>query len=121
MKNLKNALAITTILLGLGGSVVLAQQPAHDHSPAVADTPSTKGFKEVNMKMMKAMEMTYTGNSDVDFVRSMIPHHQGAIDMAKVQLANGKDPQLLEMAKQIIADQEKEIAVMQAWLKKNAK
>ena len=65
--------------------------------------------------------MEFTGNSDVDFVQGMVPHHQGAIDMAKVQLQHGKDPELRKMAQKIISDQEKEIAEMQAWLKKNKK
>jgi uncharacterized protein (DUF305 family) len=51
----------------------------------------------------------------------MIPHHQGAIDMAKVELAHGKDAELRKMAQKIVDDQEKEIAQMQEWLKKNAK
>jgi uncharacterized protein (DUF305 family) len=71
--------------------------------------------------MMKGMDIAYTGNADVDFVRGMIPHHQGAIDMAKVQLKHGKDQETRTLAQKIIADQEKEIEQMQAWLKKSAK
>ena len=71
------------------------------------------------MKMMRDMTVPYTGNSDVDFVRGMIPHHQGAIDMAKVQLAHGKDPAIPALSEKIITDQEKEIAQMSDWLKKN--
>jgi uncharacterized protein (DUF305 family) len=89
--------------------------------PNPSDSPSTKAFKEAGMKMMKNMEVTFTGNTDVDFVRAMMPHHQGAIDMAKVELAHGKNPDMRKMAQKIIRDQEKEISQMQAWLKKNAK
>ena len=92
-----------------------------DMMPAVSDNASTKAYKDSHMKMMKEMHVTFSGNADVDFVRNMIPHHQGAIDMAKVELQYGKDPALKEMAQKIIADQEKEIAQMQTWLKKNAK
>lgn len=57
-----------------------------------------------------------TGDADVDFVNGMIPHHQGAIDMAKILKENGKDPMLLKMADDIIKAQESEIGVMKKWL-----
>ena len=56
-------------------------------------------------------------DSDVDFVRLMLPHHQGAIDMAKTQLLHGKDPQMRRLAQEIIIDQQSEIVLMQLWLK----
>jgi len=55
---------------------------------------------------------------DVAFVCSMIPHHRGAIDMAKAELANGDDPWVKTLAEGVIAAQEKEIADMLAWLQK---
>jgi uncharacterized protein (DUF305 family) len=69
--------------------------------------------------MHKDMAISFSGNADADFAKGMIPHHQGAIDMAKVVLAHGKDPELRKLATDIIAAQDKEIAFMQAWLKKN--
>jgi uncharacterized protein (DUF305 family) len=69
-------------------------------------------------KMHMAMEaVERSGNSDVDFVRLMLPHHQAAIDMAKTQLLYGKDPQMRRMAQEIITDQQSEIELMQHWLK----
>src|SRR5215831_2921057 len=56
-------------------------------------------------------------DSDVDFVRLMLPHHQAAIDMAKAQLLYGKDPQMRRLAQEIITDQQSEIQLMQQWLK----
>jgi uncharacterized protein (DUF305 family) len=90
-------------------------------APNPNDAASTKEFNEAHKKMMQDMHQTFTGVTDVDFVRGMIPHHQGAIDMAKVQLKHGKDPEIRRMAEKIIADQEREIAEMQAWLRKNQK
>jgi len=70
-------------------------------------------------KMHMAMStVARSGNSDVDFVRLMLPHHQAAIDMAKTQLLYGKDPQMRRLAQEIITDQQLEIEFMQQWLKK---
>lgn len=69
--------------------------------------------------MHRDMDIRFSGNADVDFVRGMIPHHQGAIDMAKVVLAHGKDEQVRKWAADIIREQEREIAEMQAWLARN--
>jgi len=72
-------------------------------------------------KMHMAMAaIVQSGNADADFVRLMIPHHQGAIDMAKVQLLHGKNPQMRRLAQEIITDQQLEIELMQRWLKAHA-
>ena len=73
------------------------------------------------MTMMKDMHRALTGDADVDFRVHMIPHHQGAVDMAKVALKHARDPDTKKMAQKVIDDQEKEIAEMQAWLKKHGK
>jgi uncharacterized protein (DUF305 family) len=89
--------------------------------PDPKDPPSTKDFKAADMTMMHDMHVPYTGNADVDFRTHMIPHHKGAVEMSKVALKHAKDPATKAMAEKIIADQEKEIAEMEAWLKKNRK
>ena len=65
---------------------------------------------------MADMMVPYTGDPDVDFVKGMIPHHQAAIDMAKIQLEFGKDPEMRKLAEAIIAAQESEIATLKAFL-----
>ena len=82
---------------------------------------SSKAFNDAMSKMHKDMMIHYSGDADADFVRGMIPHHQGAIDMAMIELKYGKDPELRKMAEGIIAAQESEIKEMKAWLKKHGK
>jgi len=81
--------------------------------------PSSLAFHGINMKMHGAMDIAFTGNADVDFVKGMIPHHAGAVDMAKTVLAFGKDPAVRKLAEEIVKAQESEIAFMQGWLSKN--
>jgi len=91
-------------------------------TPDPSDSASTKGYKAAMMKMMEGMPgMKFTGDADLDFMNSMRPHHQGAIDMAKVVLADGKDETVKRLAQEIVTAQEKEIVVIDAWLKANGK
>ena len=63
-------------------------------------------------KMMAAMEVKPTGDVDRDFVAMMVPHHQGAIDMAMALLRYGRNEQLRRLAQEIIVTQQQEIAAM---------
>ena len=81
-------------------------------------TDASKAYMEAHDRMMSGMMQGMTGDADKDFVLMMIPHHDGAIDMAKVELRYGKDPQLRALAEKIIAAQGPEIAEMKAWLEK---
>jgi uncharacterized protein (DUF305 family) len=67
--------------------------------------------------MHHSMMIDYSGDPDVDFVRGMIPHQRGAVEMAKVELKYGKDPELRKLAEGIISAQKSEIKMMQTWLK----
>lgn len=107
-------------LLGsqLADTPAQSAQMNHDMAHgASTDAPAAAGYQAAMDKMhSEMMAMQYTGNADADFVRAMIPHHQAAIDMAKVLLDHGKDPELRKLAQNIIAAQEKEIAEMENWL-----
>ena len=74
-----------------------------------------EAFKEANDKMMHDIMKPMSGDPDKDFVMMMLAHHQGAIDMAKVELKYGKDPTLRVLAEEIIEAQGKEIKEMKEW------
>ncbi len=78
---------------------------------------SVQAYEQAMHKMHGDMDIVYSGDPDVDFVLGMIPHHQGAIDMAKVTLKHGRDPEVNALSENIIRTQNGEIAKMQRWLK----
>lgn len=80
--------------------------------------PVAGAFDAINRRMHRDMTPPAGVTPDVAFVTGMIPHHQGAVDMAKVVLAFGSDPEIRKLAEEIIASQAKEIAFMRAWLAK---
>jgi len=104
------ALVLSASIVGLA----LAQS-RHDE---MSSGPAESTFASLMMQAMERMDAGMmaakpTGNPDHDFAAMMIPHHQGAIDLAKVELMYGHDPVLRRLAQGIIVEQQQEIELMQ--------
>ena len=85
---------------------------AHFRDASRAETPFLTDNVSAMSKMMVDMGITPSGDVDRDFVGMMVPHHQGAIDMAQAELRYGHNEQLRRMAQEIIVTQQEEIAAM---------
>ena len=77
---------------------------------------ATKAYVDTMNKMSMSMGAEFTGDADVDFINGMIPHHQGAVESAKIVLQYGTDPEVKAFAEKVIAAQEAEIVWMKEWL-----
>lgn len=128
MSLLKKALTTGVLISAIGVSAAVAQMQGMDMQkmmqmmmPAPNDPTSTKDFKQAHMNMMKDMNMEFTGNADVDFAKSMIKHHEGGIEMARLQLKHGKDPEMRKKAEKLIKEQGQDNKDFQAWQKAHAK
>lgn len=95
------------------GLVFLATSAAAETRPQTSEMPYLTENAAAMDKMMAGMDVKPTGDVDKDFTAMMIPHHQGAIDMAIAELKYGRNEQLKRIAQEIIVDQQQEIAAMQ--------
>ncbi|HTR68178.1 MAG TPA: DUF305 domain-containing protein [Terriglobales bacterium] len=115
----RTVLFITVILIVAMSGVEAYSQHSHSASKPASDQ-AWHDLQQSMLAMHGAMSSIQpTGNDDEDFVRLMLPHHQAALDMARVELMHGENPQMRRLAQEIIADQESEIELMQVWLKQN--
>ena len=127
----KTSLALVTLAAAaLGTAAFVFAEDKMDHSKmdhgtmsmaSDKDGPAAKAYGAANAKMHQDMTMTFTGDADVDFIKGMLPHHQGAVDMAKIVLQYGKDPEVKKLAEDVIKAQNTEIDFMKAWLAKKGK
>lgn len=106
-------LSLVSILFAsaIAYNVNAAMQSAHVMTPMQQELSTAMG--SMHKGMTKSMS---TQDADIAFAQGMLAHHQGAIDMAKIELKYGKDPEMRELAKNIITAQEKEISQMNTWL-----
>lgn len=122
MQQMKNLPVIRTasICAGIDFSLAALQQAVStpggqmnmSGSSDANASSSTRAFKAADESMMKNMSGSYTGDTDKDFVSHMIPHQQGAVDMAQVELRYGKDQEMKRLATNIVKAQKEEIAYM---------
>ena len=110
---------VAVLALGVA-SPALAQHPGHSQRPATNESASTREFRQANDRMHRDMNIRWSGNADRDFAAAMIPHHQGAIEMARIQLRHGTDPEMRRLAEEIIRTQDAEIAELRAFLARSA-
>lgn len=102
------ALGAASVLTGL----IAERSSAQIAPPKAVEQPFLAENGVVMGKMMTGMAIRPSGDVDQDFAAMMIPHHQGAIDMAVLELRYGRNEQLRRIAQEIIVDQQQEIAAM---------
>lgn len=118
---LRNSLLALLLLAAPAAMAAEAMKMKPAAQAGAAAAPSDQAYLAAMDKMMSEMTAKPTGNADRDFVTMMLPHHQGAVDMAKVELQYGNDALLLKLARAIVDSQAKEIALMSEWKAKHGK
>lgn len=111
--------AVAVAALALAGIVAAAQEGHGEHGSASAEEPVVAAFRAANERMHRDMAVPLTGDADRDFAAAMIPHHQGAIDMAGIVLEYGDDPEIRRLAEEVIRAQAAEVAQLRAWLERH--
>ncbi len=100
-------------------TVAMASDDHTGHEQASdSGNEAVKAYIRANAKMHADMGKTIDPDPDIAFMQGMIPHHEGAVEMAEIVLKHGKDPETRALAQQIIDSQRKEITQMREWLKK---
>ena len=103
----------------------LASAPGADHAAMGhrmdggtdgTGTPAQRAFRDAAARMHADMGVPSSGDVDLDFARGMVPHHQGAVDMAEVELRHGTDPEMRSLATKVVRTQREEVRQMREWI-----
>lgn len=118
-KYIATSLCLAIVSLSACGSVT-----KNDSAATKESVPETAGLNEAQKAYSAANDRMHSGmgiidaDADTAFIQGMIPHHQGAVDMANIILEHGDDEEAKDLARTIIKAQEEEIAWMKNWLSK---
>lgn len=110
----RRAISLATSLSVMATSFALAQDPKHgSEARRVTDADEQQFLFEIDLAMSnmnRSMLTTPTGDIDRDFVHLMVPHHQGAVDMARAEIKYGRNDELRQFARRMVSQQEGEIS-----------
>src|SRR4051794_10978205 len=98
---------------GRGGSTMSQQQADRGKEPP--PSPATRAYMDAGVAMHRDMAVRYQNDADKDFASVLEAHHKGAVEIAKVELQYGHDPEMRKLAEEVLASREREIALMRAW------
>jgi uncharacterized protein (DUF305 family) len=112
-------MAVLLMLIPFVALAACRQVPQTHGQMAMKDPNWTELMRSMDRMHAAMTSIQPSGVDDTDFVQVMLPHHQAAIDMAKIELIYGNDPQIRRLAQEIIADQQSEIQLMQLWVKQH--
>jgi uncharacterized protein (DUF305 family) len=96
---------------------MISVEPSDPGTPTSAQGDSTSAYREAHDRMRKAMRVQFSGDADADFLRAMIPHHEGAVEMARVAFDHARDPAVRRLARAVVEIHTAEVALMRRWLK----
>lgn len=110
--------------LGFSGAQAVAEgghchghaSSSHGHGHGQAQGEERHAFENANARMHEQMNLPASGDVDLDFARGMLAHHRGAVEMAEIELEKGSDPEMRDLAREVIDAQQREIDQLERWI-----